>query len=276
MIGFSEIPESFERDTVVTQYINTLALDFGVDVREFWPVSSSSLGTASESEIQHMKAKGKGPGEFISVTERNLNAEFPETVQFEYDTQDIGEDKIAAEVAQAWIQAYLPLTKAGAMMSSPGGSMASGNTTVPADRGNAAELGPGADVGIISNDDFLRLLSDKGVLPDYIVDDGRLAIMDTEVYITKDQPVVKIVWKEGKLTQQRLPPIRVPSNQQQPVQNPIVAEIVKGGPGSGHHGHAGRPGKIGGSLPDGESGNTKDSYESIGWAKFSGGKGRGW
>lgn len=211
MIGFSQLPESFERKDVVTQYINTLALDFGVDVREFWPVTGSSLGTASESEIQHMKAKGKGPGEFISIVERQLNAEFPETVHFGFDTQDIGEDKIAAEVAKMWIDAYLPLTKAGAMMSSPGGSMTSGNTQLPADFGNAAEMGPGMDMGIISNEDFLRLLSDKGVLPDYVADDGRVAIMDYEVYVRKGQPVCKYVWDDGKLSRKSLPPAKIPS-----------------------------------------------------------------
>jgi hypothetical protein len=31
-----------------------------------------------------------------------------------------------------------------------------------------------------------------------------------------------------------------------------LANLEKGGPGSGHHGHAGRPGKVGGSLPEGD------------------------
>ena len=226
MIGFSQLPESFDRGDVVTQYINTLALDFGVDVREFWPVSSSSMGTASESEIQHMKAKGKGPGEFISIAERSLNAEFPETIHFEFDTQDIGEDKVAAEVAKMWIDAYLPLTKAGAMMSSPGGAMASGNTTVPDDRGNAAaqkKAGLGEGEGIISDEHFLRLLSDKGVLPDYIVGDDRVAIMDYEVYIRKEGPAAKYTWKDGVLSMKQLPPVVLsdPSNV-------IDAGILKG------------------------------------------------
>lgn len=30
-----------------------------------------------------------------------------------------------------------------------------------------------------------------------------------------------------------------------------LAEVIRGGPGSGHHGHAGRPGEVGGSLPSG-------------------------
>ena len=160
-----------------------------------------------------MKAKGKGPGEFISTTERQLNAEFPETIHFEFDTQDIGEDKVAAEVAAMWIGAYLPLTKAGAMMSSPGGALASGSTTVPDDRGNAAaekKVGVGDGEGIISDEHFLRLLSDKGVLPDYIVGDDRVAIMDYEVYVRKEGPVACYTWKDGALTMKQLPPIVLP------------------------------------------------------------------
>jgi hypothetical protein len=276
MIGFSQLPESFDRESVVSQYINTLALDFGVDVREFWPVSSSSLGTASESEIQHMKAKGKGPGEFISVLERSLNAEFPETIHFQFDTQDIGEDKIAAEVAKMWIEAYLPLTKAGAMMGSPGGAMASGSVTTPASRGNAAQqpqqpVGVGNGEGIISDDQFLRLLSDKGVLPDYIVEDDRVSIMDTEVYINKEWDSAQWVWKDGKLSAKMLPAINIPA----PRHTAITAEIYeeKGGAGSGHFGHSGRLGLVGGSLsgPDkggGEGGTAPKSKASEEDRKF--------
>lgn len=36
----------------------------------------------------------------------------------------------------------------------------------------------------------------------------------------------------------------------------------KGGPGSGHHSHVGRPGKVGGSLPDGSGTQTKRSPEN--------------
>jgi len=37
---------------------------------------------------------------------------------------------------------------------------------------------------------------------------------------------------------------------------------IKGGPGSGHHGHAGRPGKIGGSVPGSKYGSAADALNS--------------
>lgn len=177
--GFSQIPESFERKDVVDQYVNTLALCFGVDAREFWPVSTSTLGTAAESEIQHMKAKGKGPGEYISITERHLNGELPEGVEFAYDTQDIEEDMAAAGVAKGWVDAFFPLTIAG-----------------------------GAAEGLLSKDEFFRLLADREVIPDWLVKDERISIQDSDVHQQKEwshDDSVCIVWKDGILYQKRLP-----------------------------------------------------------------------
>jgi hypothetical protein len=179
--GFSQIPESFDRQTVITQYISTLALDFGVDAREFWPISSGSLGTAAESEIQHLKAKGKGPGEFISITERNINAELPEDANFSYDTQDIAEDVNAAAAAQAWITALFPLTTAG-----------------------------GAGDEILTKEQFLRMLADHGVIPDYVVQDDRVAIEDSDIHLSKEgygDDYTKYTWDKGVLKEERVPPI---------------------------------------------------------------------
>lgn len=178
-VGFSQMPEQFDRSTVIEQYVNTLALDFGVDSREFWPISTSTLGTAAESEIQHMKAKGKGPGEYISSTERLLNHEMEDGVEFAYDTQDIEEDKIAAEVAKGWVDAYFPLTTAG-----------------------------GATEEMLTKDQFMRLLADRGVLPEWLLNDGRVAVEDADVHERKELPqdeAVCIEWKGGLLRPIRMP-----------------------------------------------------------------------
>jgi hypothetical protein len=236
--GFSQLPESFDREKVVTQYVNTLALCFGVDAREFWPISSGSLGTASESEIQHLKAKGKGAGEFISISERMINGELPEGVDFEFDTQDIEEDMVAANTAQAWISAFLPLytSKPGSAgpVAGPGakpGGQATNNPTGPngpkmtsgegsvltqmkefpnqmpgENPANASE--PPADP-IITKDQLLRLLADKGVLPDYMARDDRTVLMDSDIHKEhyQTEEVSRFTWKAGVLTEQRLPPI---------------------------------------------------------------------
>lgn len=46
----------------------------------------------------------------------------------------------------------------------------------------------------------------------------------------------------------------------------------RGGPGSGHFGHAGRPGEVGGSLPSGRKSGALPSLENIRWQVRRGGK----
>lgn len=220
--AFSQLPESFDRSTVVAQYVNTLALVFGVDAREFWPISTGALGTAAESEIQHLKAKGKGPGEFISQTERYLNGELPSGIHFAYDTQDIEEDLTAAQTAQAWISAYLPLAQpfggiaGGATPMMVGGQnqkqdeaeeQETENTQLPPQSPASATQQP---EGLISKDDLLRLLADKGVIPDYLVPDQRRMVEDSDVHIKHStshlDDIVRYEWdKSGVLKQVRLP-----------------------------------------------------------------------
>lgn len=228
-IGFSQIPESFDRDKVIEQYVNTLALDFGVDAREFWPISTSSLGTAAESEIQHMKAKGKGPGEFITIIERYLNGEQPDGVEFSFDTQDVGEDMAAATLAKTWIEAFMPLYTGGQQKGAltpnptrgPGGSKPEppGTATINKQLPGQPPQPGGGDDKIIDKKQLLRLLIDRGVLPNWIVDDARTMVSDTGIAekeladIDPDQPI-RIVWKAarngiGKFEYYRTEPIQI-------------------------------------------------------------------
>lgn len=174
--SFSKIPEGFDRQAVVSHYVNTLALCFGVDTREFWAVSSGALGTAAETEVQHLKARGKGGGEFIALVERKLNAELPTDVTFEFDTQDIEEDRVAAEVAKLWIDAYIKLVYP------------------PAPQG-ATE----APKGVIDAVTFKRLLADKGVLPEWAVGDDRVAITSHDVHKDDFEDIVSFIWECGRL-----------------------------------------------------------------------------
>jgi hypothetical protein len=259
--GFSQIPESFDRQTVIDQYVSTLALCFGVDSREFWPMGGGALGTASESEIQHLKAKGKGPGEFISIVERHINGELPEDCSYKFDTQDIQEDMIAAQVAKAWIDAYWPLyqgipnpkvaapppfpTGGGGLPSTPGNKPgqiagnkgAARSPAKPTAQSIVGKQEPGEDTPaepaggqqpqteqVLTKEQFMRLLADNGVLPDYLVDDTRVMVTDTAIHISKEghqDDVTSFVWDAGILKERRLPPIII-NTQQYP-----MAEIVK-------------------------------------------------
>lgn len=98
-LSFSQMPEHFDEAQTTTTYVNIVALALGIDAREIWPVSSGSLGTASESLVMHQKAKGKGVGELISAIERAINWKvFPKRVSFQFDFQDDDEDAQAAAI----------------------------------------------------------------------------------------------------------------------------------------------------------------------------------
>ncbi len=98
-LSFATLPDAFNELEATNIYVNIVALAFGIDVREFWPMSQGSLGTGKESEIQAQKAKGKGVGDIISTLERAINWKvLPPTVTFRFDFQDDEEDMVAAEI----------------------------------------------------------------------------------------------------------------------------------------------------------------------------------
>jgi len=110
-ISFANIPDSFnERESVAT-YVNIVALAFGVDVREFWPAgTSSSLGTATESEVMHRKAKGKMVGDLMSTIERAVNWHIlPKRVHFKFDNVDSEEDELRAKIEDQKITSIMKM-----------------------------------------------------------------------------------------------------------------------------------------------------------------------
>jgi hypothetical protein len=81
---------------------NILALSFGVDPREFWPITEGRLGSGAETTIQHQKAKGKLVGEVTSMIERVVNWQvLPPNTHFTFDFQDDEEDKLRSEINDA-------------------------------------------------------------------------------------------------------------------------------------------------------------------------------
>jgi hypothetical protein len=253
--SFAQLPESFDRKTVVEQYVNTVALATGVDAREFWTFSGGIGGTAGESEIQHLKAKGKGPGEFISTVERSINGELPDDTDFAYDTQDIEEDASAAAVAKAWIDAYFPIynlptaeqlkeeAKAGPVQKAQGNprpDKPNGQPSLP------TPMLPNTDTGgqmssqsggqnkqaeqVIDKAQFMRLLADKGILPDWMMHDDRVLIEDTDVhnqsFKSEGHPddITRITWSKGILKEERVPGI-ITINSPKPKDNVPFAGI---------------------------------------------------
>jgi len=99
LISFANIPEGFDELVAHNIYVSIVALAFGVDAREFWPLSQGRLGSSEESRVQSEKAKGKGKGDVIASFERAVNWKvLPESVNFRFDFRDDEEDKLKAEI----------------------------------------------------------------------------------------------------------------------------------------------------------------------------------
>ncbi|NIV29052.1 MAG: hypothetical protein GWN58_05945, partial [Anaerolineae bacterium] len=112
-LNFAQLPDQFDEKAATELYINIVALSFGVDVREFWPMTAGNLGTATETLVMHQKAKGKGVGDLISTLERAINWHIlPEAVTFSFDFTDDDEDMARAQLdetrTKTILSMYLP------------------------------------------------------------------------------------------------------------------------------------------------------------------------
>ncbi len=102
LFEFSRLPEHFNEPEAVRISILSLALAFNMDVEEIWSILGGQMGSAKEADVQHMKAKAKGPGAFLTETERGWNdgLSLPANVTFKYDFADAQEDLLAAQITK--------------------------------------------------------------------------------------------------------------------------------------------------------------------------------
>lgn len=109
-VSFANLPEGFDELVTTNIYVNIVALAFGVDPREFWPMSGGSLGTATEAQTMAQKAKGKGKGDVISMLERAINwFILPENIEFSFDNQDDEEDERRAKINETKVKTIMSM-----------------------------------------------------------------------------------------------------------------------------------------------------------------------
>jgi len=88
LLTLSQLPTGFNLEQWTNILMYGYALCFGYDPREFWPVSGGTMGTGKESEVQALKASGKGGLDFALAYQDNLQGELPPTLLFEFDQRD--------------------------------------------------------------------------------------------------------------------------------------------------------------------------------------------
>jgi len=97
-IPLSQLPDGFDERTSIELGMATIALAFGVDARELFPAMSSGASRA-DALLQHLKQRGKGPGQILQVSEQLFNYKFlPAHLRFEFDFQDDAQDRQVAEI----------------------------------------------------------------------------------------------------------------------------------------------------------------------------------
>jgi hypothetical protein len=98
LVALSSLPDGFDEQQSTTIGMAAIALAFGVDPRELWP--GLSVGsTRAEALVAHLKARTKGIGQIIAITERAIGQKFlPPTLYMEFDYQDDAQDRQVADI----------------------------------------------------------------------------------------------------------------------------------------------------------------------------------
>lgn len=116
-LALSSLPDGFDPAEALKEYLTIISMGLFTDFQEFAPLPGGGLGTSMQSEILHLKSRGKGPMLFRKGMEHlmNFSGVLPTNVQFEYDEQDVDADKASADVAKVRAEAWKLLADMGAI-----------------------------------------------------------------------------------------------------------------------------------------------------------------
>jgi 2'-5' RNA ligase len=97
-IDLAALPDNFDEDTSFKWYVAQLAAAFGVDYQEIAPLMTGNLGSSQQSEIMHLKTRGKGPALIMGLFEDTINKGLiPGNVKFRFLEQDLRSETEKAE-----------------------------------------------------------------------------------------------------------------------------------------------------------------------------------
>jgi len=98
-ILLKSLPDGFDVEKDMKWYIALLALAFGCEYQDLAPLPGGGLGTSQQSEILHLKARGKGPELFQKLVEHSFNFQvLPQNVTFKFNEKDLEAMKADAGV----------------------------------------------------------------------------------------------------------------------------------------------------------------------------------
>jgi hypothetical protein len=191
--AFSQLPDSYDKRAQTEIAIYAFALAFRIDPREIWPVSSGALGTTTEAEVMHLKARAKGAGLVLTQIERALNdgLSLPKNITFAFDFQDTEEDARSIEIAQGKAEFIRALWE-------PAGTTGQGLVSTEEARAWLVREG-------LFDEEDLLVVDDEGRADDIETAKGRFSIdMGPKARAYRDGRLVRLkgrrrVWPAGDL-----------------------------------------------------------------------------
>jgi hypothetical protein len=102
-VSFREVWDDFSNREAHEVFMKVIALDAGADVGGFWQVEFHGA-TKAASWLQHKKAQGKGPAEFIVAFERWATQQLPMGYFWRFDVPDDDQDMQAQKIKGAKIK----------------------------------------------------------------------------------------------------------------------------------------------------------------------------
>lgn len=113
-IDLASLPDNFDEDTSFKWYVAQLAAAFGVDYQEIAPLMTGNLGSSQQSDILHLKTRGKGPALIMGLFEETINRGLvPGNVKFKFLEQDLRTETERAEAKFTRVKARSLQIKSG-------------------------------------------------------------------------------------------------------------------------------------------------------------------
>jgi len=155
-LEIATLPDGWDEEKTFKHYVTQIAMAFLSDYQEFAPLPGGGLGTSAQSEVLHMKTRGKGPGLFMKIVTHALNFKIlPQGVEFYFDEADLEAEaqeaalrKTRAETVQIYIDSTVLDAPAGRQLLLDAGDIpqevfdALGGTDVTPDNVNPDEEQP--------------------------------------------------------------------------------------------------------------------------------------
>lgn len=97
-IELTGVPDNFDEKESTILGMAVIALAFGMDARELFPMLESGA-TKADAIISHIKQRGKAPGHILSIMTNILNTwVLPPVLEAKFDYQDDTQDRQVAEI----------------------------------------------------------------------------------------------------------------------------------------------------------------------------------